>query len=168
MPPTANAQGRACTARLSRYQPVSRSGRTRRGRNLRLNGFRSCPNSPATSTITATGTAPATSGSMPAPKPKRATLSSTAATMPRTRVVVIRSPSRAMNDGSSVTEPTMTTATVAAAATPKPVTNGIPMNSIPNSDTTTVAPANMTDRPAESRATTRASSRPWPSLRASR
>ena len=73
-----------------------------------------------------------------------------------------------MSDGSNVTEPTMTTATVAAAATPKPVTNGIPMNSIPSSDTTTVAPANMTDRPAESSATTRACSRPWPSPRASR
>ena len=115
--------------------------------------------------MTAISRAPTNSGSMPAPKPNSATLNSAAATMPRTRVVVIRSPSKATSAGSSVTEPAITMATVAAAAMPKPLTNGIPMNSIPNSETTTVAPAKITDRPAESRATTMACSdaRPLPS-----
>ena len=70
--------------------------------------------------------------------------------MPRTRVVTRRSPSSPINAGSSVTEPAITTATAAAAATPRPATNGTPMNSMPSSEMTTVAPAKTTERPAES------------------
>ena len=63
-----------------------------------------------------------------------------------------------------MTDPAITTATVTAADIPSPATNGRPMSSSPSSDTTTVAPAKITERPAESRAEAVASSdvRPRP------
>ena len=82
--------------------------------------------------------------------------------MPRTLVVAIRfliSPSTA---GSRVIEPAITIETVIAADSPKPATNGSPMSSRPSSDTTTVAPAKTTERPAESSAAPTASSGPKP------
>ena len=164
VPPTANSHGRDWTTRLSRYQTVSRSGLASLCRIARRSGLAEVLNDPATSTTTASGMA--TSSSLkPVPNPSSATPISAEAATPRTRVVPTRSPRRPMAAGSSVTDPAITRATVVAAARPSPATNGRPMSSRPSSDTTTVAPAKITDRPAESRAAAVASSgvRPRPS-----
>ena len=47
-----------------------------------------------------------------------------------------------------MTDATMVTITVVAAAMARPVTKVIPITSMPSSDTTTVTPANRTARPA--------------------
>ena len=122
VPPTAKVQGRACTMRLSRYQPVSRSGGSRRDFRTRRSGFPVPPKNPDTNTMTAISRAPTNSGSMPAPKPNSATLKQHCRDHASDGgLVVIRSPSKATSAGSSVTEPAITMATVAAAAMPKPV-----------------------------------------------
>ena len=159
----ANSQGRDWTTRLSRYQPVSRSGLASRCRTARRRGLAENRNDPATSTITAMGRA-TSSALKPVPNPSSATPISAEAITPRSRVVVIRSPRRPMAAGSSVTDPAMTNPTVVAAARPSPATKGRPMSSSPSSDTTTVAPAKITARPAESRAAAVASSEVRPRL----
>jgi hypothetical protein len=116
---------------------------------------------PAMSTTTASGN-PTMSGAMSRPTPTRAMAASPAAMRPRQRVRSIRSPAKPNSAGSSVREANTVTATTEAAPTARPCTKLTPMSSMPNSEITTVVPANSTDRPAVSMAMAIDSRTVWP------
>jgi hypothetical protein len=62
------------------------------------------------------------------------------------------SPAKPSSAGSRVIDATTVTATVTDAVMPSPPMNPMPMNNMLSSEMTTVAPANVTERPAVSMA----------------
>ena len=93
---------------------------------------------------------PRSSGCTLRPAPSIATASSPAEMRPRQRVISMRAPANPSSAGRRVTDATMVQATVIEAPMPRPDTNESPMSSIPSSETTTVRPAKITERPAVS------------------
>ena len=67
-----------------------------------------------------------------------------------------------------MTEATTVAATVKDAVMPRPLMKPIPMSNMPRSEITTVVPANTTERPAVSMATTTDSRTVWPRCSCSR
>ena len=80
----------------------------------------------------------------------------------------MRSRTKPISAGSSVTEAAIVTATVTAALTAMPLMNDSPINSMPSSEMITARPAKITARPAVSIATRVACSGVRPASRPSR
>ena len=150
--------------RLQRYASVSSIALTARGRSGRL---RAGTARPAIRTTAANGAA-TNIGVIDKPAPSSATANRAAAMMPRRRVVSILVAAYDRHAGSNVKLASMVTATAMLAPIPRPEMNFNPINSIPSSEMTTVAPANNTARPAVSIAAMIASSSEYPSVRFSR
>ena len=102
----------------------------------------------------------------PAPTSPRAT--KPAATMPRHFVRSMFVPAKPSSAGRRVIEAMTVAKTVSEAVMPSPPMNPMPMKSMPNRETTTVAPANTTDRPAVSMAMPIDSRISWPACSCSR
>ena len=144
-PSDAYSHGRRWIWRLHRYDAVSRSGRSRRGgTSLRRGRIAMLP-----STVNTANTAPmAERAGRLRPTPRSANETHPAAIKPRhlvTSTFEWKTPSRA---GNRVIDASSVTATVAAAAIPRPETNPRPTVIIPRRENTTVMPANTTARPA--------------------
>ena len=122
---------------------------------------------PAMKTSTASGI-PTNSSGTPSPTPSSAMAKNPAAIRPRQRVTSILAPAKPSIAGSSVTAASIVIATVTAAPTAIPVTNGNCMISMPSNEMITASPAKTTERPAVSIAVTVDSSGERPTASPSR
>ena len=93
---------------------------------------------------------PAARVGTPSPRPSSESEANPAAMRPRQRVTSIRLAAIAIRAGSRVIDASSVTATVDAAAMPRPAMNSRPISSMPSRETTTVTPAKTTARPAVS------------------
>ena len=144
-PSDAYSHGRRWIWRLHRYEAVSRRERSRRGgTSLRRGRIATLP-----SMVNTAKTAPiAERAGRLRPTPRSANETQPAEIKPRhlvTSTFEWKTPSRA---GNRVIDASSVTATVAAAAMPRPETNPRPTVIIPSRENTTVMPANTTARPA--------------------
>ena len=108
------------------------------------------------------------SGAIPRPTPTSASATNPAAIRPRHFVRSMLRPANPSSAGSRVIDASTVNRTVSDAVTPRPPTNPMPMKSMPNSEMTTVAPANTTERPAVSIAMPIDSRMSWPACSCSR
>ena len=107
-------------------------------------------------------------GATSSPKPTSPTATRVAAMSPRRLVFSMFSPAKPRKAGSSVSDAKTVSATVTDAVTARPCTKPMPMRSMPSTETTTVAPANSTARPAVSMAMATDSRTVWPAWSCSR
>ena len=105
---------------------------------------------------------------MPSPTPTSAIAANPAAIRPRHFVRSMLRPANPSRAGSRVIDASTVKRTVRDAVRPRPPTNPMPMKNMPNSETTTVAPANTTERPAVSIAMPIDSRVSWPACSCSR